>query len=111
MVILLISDAVWKDCDDQFVSYRGLGTGIYTTNTPEACFYVAESASCNVIVVDTDSQLQKILQIRHRLPELKAIIQYRGELKQKYDNVYTVLSVFSHCSIYISLMLCVLPRI
>jgi long-subunit acyl-CoA synthetase (AMP-forming) len=78
----------------KLVSYRGLGTGIYTTNSPEACFYVAQSASCNIIVVDTDSQLQKILQVRHRLPELKAIVQYRGELKQKYNNVYTVLLAF-----------------
>ena len=69
----------------------GLGTGIYTTNSPEACFYIAQSASCNVIVVDDDKQLQKILQIRHRLPHLKAVIQYRGKLKQDYDNVYTVL--------------------
>jgi len=62
---------------------------------------VADSAACNIIVVDTDSQLQKILAVRDRLPHLKAIIQYRGELKEKYDNVYTVL-----CSFVILVLIC-----
>ena len=68
----------------------GLATGIYTTNSPEACWYIAHSAECNVIVVDSDKQLQKILQVRDRLPQLRAIIQYNEPLRHRYDNVYTV---------------------
>ena len=30
------------------------------------------------------------LQVRDRLPHLKAIVQYKGKLSQAYDNVYDV---------------------
>nr|CAD7405230.1 unnamed protein product [Timema cristinae] len=59
-------------------SMRGFAAGIYTTNSPEACYYCAENSQANIIVVEDHTQLDKILQIRERLPELKAIIQYRG---------------------------------
>ena len=64
--------------------------GIYTTNSPEACHYIASDGDCNIMVVENDAQLQKLLKVRDDLPELKAIIQYTGTLKEKYDNVYTV---------------------
>ena len=42
----------------------------------------------NIIVVEDDKQLQKILQIRDKLPKLKAIVQYIGKPSQSYPNVY-----------------------
>ena len=74
--------------------FRGFAAGIYTTNSPEACHYVAENCEANVIVVENDQQLQKILKIRDQLPHLKAIVQYSGELKEKYDTVFTVGTLF-----------------
>lgn len=47
---------------DLFLS--GLGTGIYTTNSPEACQYVAANCEANVLVVEDQKQLNKILQVR-----------------------------------------------
>ena len=70
--------------------FSGFAAGIYTTNSPEACHYVAENCEANVIVVENDQQLQKILKVRDQLPHLKAIVQYSGELKEKHDKVYTV---------------------
>lgn len=46
-----------------FPFYRGFAVGIYTTNSPEACHYVAENCSANVIVVENHKQLQKILEV------------------------------------------------
>lgn len=65
-------------------------TGFYTTNSAETCKFVALNAECSVIIVENDSQLQKILSIRAQLPKLKAIVQYKGTIKANYDNVYTV---------------------
>ena len=31
---------------------RGLSTGIYTTNSPEACHYILENSRANIVVVD-----------------------------------------------------------
>jgi len=79
----------------------GLSTGIYSTNSAEACRYVADRARCNVIVVENDIQLQKILSVRHELPRLKAIVQYHGEPKEKYDQVYSwadFLTLGENCS-------------
>jgi len=72
------------------VVHRGFGTGIYTTNSPEACFFVLDSAKCQIVVVENDVQLQKILQIKDRLPELRSIIQYRGEPPEDCPEVLSV---------------------
>ena len=37
--------------------------GIYATNSPEACHYVAENCEANVIVVENKNQLNKILKV------------------------------------------------
>lgn len=46
-----------------FLFHRGLAVGIYATNSPEACHYVAENCEANVIVVENKHQLHKILQV------------------------------------------------
>lgn len=72
----------------KIVSSSGFAAGIYTTNTAEACHYCAENSRANIIVVEDDKQLQKILQIKSRLPLLKAIVQYSG--KPTAEGVYSV---------------------
>lgn len=68
-----------------FISYLagimagGIACGIYATNNPEACHFIAENCSANVIFCENKMQLAKILQVRDRLPHLKAIIQYMPE--------------------------------
>ena len=42
----------------------GLAAGIYTTNSPDACQYVAENCEANIMVVENHKQLVKILQVR-----------------------------------------------
>ncbi len=37
--------------------------GIYTTNSSDACLYVAKDSRANVIVVENQKQLDKILQV------------------------------------------------
>ena len=59
----------------------GLSVGIYTTNTPEACRYVAHNCRANIIVVEDEKQLDKIVQVKDQLPHLKAIVQYNGTPK------------------------------
>jgi len=67
-----------------FISYmaaitaNGIGVGIYPTNSPESTKYIASHCKANILVVEDDLQLQKILKIRDELPALKAIVQYTG---------------------------------
>jgi len=43
--------------------YSGLSTGIYTTNSPEACCYILEDSKANIAVVEDQTQLNKILEV------------------------------------------------
>ncbi|NXM60811.1 ACBG2 ligase, partial [Illadopsis cleaveri] len=87
--ILGFNSAEWFIADIGAILAGGLAVGIYTTNSPEACHYVAENCSANVIVVENHKQLQKILEIEDRLPHLKAIVQYGEEIKEKRPNLYS----------------------
>lgn len=69
---------------------RGLATGIYTTNSAEAVAYVLKSSNSNVCVVENQVQLQKVLTVWDELPELKAIVQYKGKPETDKPNVYSV---------------------
>ena len=41
----------------------GLSVGLYLTSTAEACFNYASDCKANIIMVENDTQLQKILQV------------------------------------------------
>lgn len=47
----------------------GIVTGIYTTNSPEACHYIAHDCRANIVVVENQKQLDKIIQVRNLLLE------------------------------------------
>ena len=56
----------------------GVPVGIYTTNSPEQCQYIASHSDSNVALVENDEQLAKFLEIREQLPLLKAIVMMKG---------------------------------
>lgn len=56
----------------------GIQSGIYTTNSPEACLHCLKKSYANIVVVQNEMQLEKILQVRHEAPDLKTIIQIEG---------------------------------
>ncbi|XP_058914136.1 long-chain-fatty-acid--CoA ligase ACSBG1 [Kogia breviceps] len=68
----------------------GIVTGIYTTSSPEACKYIAHDCRANIIVVDTQKQLEKILKIWKNLPHLKAVVIFQEPPPTKMANVYTM---------------------
>jgi long-chain-fatty-acid--CoA ligase ACSBG len=66
----------------------GIACGTYATNSAEASKYIAGDCRATVAVVEDEIQLNKFLEIRSKLPELKAIVQYRGIPRQQYRDVY-----------------------
>ncbi|XP_070760160.1 long-chain-fatty-acid--CoA ligase ACSBG2-like [Enoplosus armatus] len=87
--ILGFNSPEWFISDIGCIFAGGLAAGIYTTNSPEACQYVAANCEANILVVENQKQLDKILQVKDQLPHLKAIVQYKGELQQKAPFLYT----------------------
>ncbi|CAK9293884.1 unnamed protein product [Gordionus sp. m RMFG-2023] len=55
----------------------GLSAGVYTTNSAEASLQIMMDCKANICVVEDWNQMNKILSIADKLPDLKAIIQYR----------------------------------
>lgn len=77
----------WVIADVAAIRAGGIATGVYTTNAPDQCHYVAEHSGAQIVVVENHEQLQKFLSIRSRLPELKAIVVMFGEAD--FEGVYT----------------------
>jgi long-chain-fatty-acid--CoA ligase ACSBG len=71
-----------------FANY--LPVGIYTTNTPEACQYVAENSECELVVVEDKIQLDKFLQIWENLPQLKYVVIYNEPKPSNLPTKYMV---------------------
>lgn len=52
----------------------GHGTGIYTSNSPEEVQYIVHHSEAPFILVENESQWQKINEVRDQLPGLKRVI-------------------------------------
>lgn len=68
----------WHISNMAAVVAGGLAAGIYTTNSPEAVTYVLEHARANMIVLENEEQLEKVVPSWDNLENLKSIIQYTG---------------------------------
>ena len=69
---------------------RGLSVGIYLTSNSDACQYIAHDCQANIIVVENDYQMNKILTCRHELPHLKVIINCSKDGSKSEENVMNV---------------------
>ncbi|XP_068109491.1 long-chain-fatty-acid--CoA ligase ACSBG2-like [Hyperolius riggenbachi] len=67
----------------------GLAVGVDPSCTASWCLGVAEDSQTQIILVQNDHQLQKILEIREKLPRLKAIVQWRGQIKEPLSLLYS----------------------
>lgn len=68
----------------------GYAAGIYTTNSADACYHCLTSSRANICAVQDKKQLDKILSIRHKLPHLKALVQWEGNVDTSVPGVYSV---------------------
>jgi long-chain acyl-CoA synthetase len=57
----------------------GVVVPIYPTNAPEECEWVAGNSEASIVVCEDASQLDKIRQVRDRLPELRTVVLMDGE--------------------------------
>ena len=76
--ILGVNSPEWAIASVGSIFAGGLATGIYPTNGTEACKYILEQSNCSILVVEDQVQLDKVLQLRGELPNLKKIVQYSG---------------------------------
>jgi len=80
----------WFLCNLAAIMAGGVSVGIYTTNSVEICEYIIKDSNSQIVVVENELQLKKILSI-NGADRIKAIIQYTGSLNDSlmcYHNVY-----------------------
>jgi long-chain acyl-CoA synthetase len=68
----------WTYFDFAALSIGATVVPIYQTNSPEECRYVLENSDAKVVIVEDDEQLQKIREVRGRLPRLEQIVRMTG---------------------------------
>lgn len=76
--ILGFNSPEWFFADLAAIFCNSISTGIYATNSPEMCQYMANHCHANILVVEDEHQLKKILAVKSHLTHLKAIVQYTG---------------------------------
>ena len=56
--------------------YNCIATGIYITNEPDACLYQINHSKAEIVVVETNEHLQKVLTHAGEMHQLKAVVVY-----------------------------------
>ena len=64
------------------------------------CQFIAGDCHANVIVVENDYQMHKILSCRHNLPHLKVIINCSADGTKPEENVMDV----RNCVVYLTII-------
>ncbi len=76
--ILSTARLEWVQCDFGIVNCGAVTVGIYPTNLPPDCAYIINHCDAEVIFVENQDQLNKILQVRQDAPRLRQIIIFDG---------------------------------
>lgn len=79
----------WVIADLGAIAAGGIAAGIYTTNQPDSCHYIVSHSSSVVVVAENEHQMAKFMQIRERLPKVKAYVQWSGKLPENEKDVYS----------------------
>jgi len=69
----------WVIFDVAAMAVGAMPAGIYPTNSPDECSYVVNHSNSPVVLVQDQTQLEKILEKRVDLPGLRHIVMMRGE--------------------------------
>ena len=68
----------WTYFDFAALSAGAVVVPIYQTNSPEECHYVLENSDAKAVIVEDDEQLEKVREVRDRLPKLEHVIRMTG---------------------------------
>src|SRR5690606_38946497 len=70
----------WVVCDLGIQGAGAVTVPVYQSNLPDECQYVVDNCGAEYVFVDTAAQAAKFLKVRDQLPNVKAVIQFTGEV-------------------------------
>ncbi len=76
----------WVLCDLAVLSCGGVANGIYPTDAPVQVHYLCEDSRTRVLFVEDDEQLDKVLEVRGKLPLLAKIVVFDMDGLRKLDD-------------------------
>lgn len=83
VVLIGFNSPEWVIGDVGAILAGGVPAGIYTTNSPAQCRYIAAHCDARVAFTENETQSKKFVEIRGELPKLVAIVQMSGTPKQE----------------------------
>ena len=78
VAILANTRPEWTYFDFAALSAGATVVPIYQTNSPDECQYVLENSDSVAVIVEDDTQLEKVRQVRDRCPKLEHVILMEG---------------------------------
>ena len=85
-----------------------MSAGVYTTNSPEACRYLASDCKAQIIVVEDEVYLDKFLAVKRFLPDIKVTTLNCTKCLTLTVNALNILNVFAFISLGPTVVYCVL---
>lgn len=79
----------WTIVDVAAIAAGGVGVGIYPTSSPEQCEYIINHSDAEFVFVDSQKQLDKIIDIGEPLPKLKEIICFLYTEENSFEAVHS----------------------
>jgi long-chain acyl-CoA synthetase len=92
--ILADNDPEWLFCDLGIQAMGGLSIGVYPTNHAEDVAYVLEHSESRVVFCGDQEQVDKVLEVRERLPVLERVIAF--DMKGMHGYREPILEPFEH---------------
>jgi len=86
----------WFFVDHAIITSGAISVGIYATNAPEQVAHVLDDCGARVLFVENEEQLDKVLQVRERVPALGRIVVFDMEGLRGFDDpMVTSLAAFA----------------
>ncbi|NNF70044.1 MAG: long-chain fatty acid--CoA ligase [Acidimicrobiia bacterium] len=76
----------WVVTDSATVAVRGISMGLYPTNPSAEVEYLLGNSGSRVHVAEDQEQVDKVLAVKHNLPELEKIIYFEGRGVDRYED-------------------------
>jgi long-chain acyl-CoA synthetase len=87
VAILMGNVPAWPVSDVGTIIAGGVSVGLYPTSSAEQCRYIINHSDAEFVLVDTASQLEKILRVRDELTKVKTIIVLDEEAARETQGV------------------------
>jgi long-chain-fatty-acid--CoA ligase ACSBG len=76
------------NCYIILIFFSGVITGIYTTNSSDSTQFVLERSGACIIIVDDAKQMEKVREIKRKMPHLKVVVHTREPFSEPSEGYY-----------------------